>query len=94
VQNWTNVKKNRRLFLSYLAASPVLALSVREALAAAAELQVRPDDPYIWKPQDPNFLIQKAEDALDVFDFEPVAHKNIPLAHWGFMSTGADGEGT
>jgi 4-hydroxymandelate oxidase len=57
-------------------------------------MQTRADDPYIWKPYDPNYLIQKPEDALDVFEFEPVAHKNVPSAHWGFMSTGADGEGT
>jgi len=26
-----------------------------------------------------------------VFDFEPVAHKNLPPAHYGYMATGADG---
>ena len=31
---------------------------------------------------------------LDVFDFEPVARKNIPPAHWGYLATGVDGEDT
>jgi isopentenyl diphosphate isomerase/L-lactate dehydrogenase-like FMN-dependent dehydrogenase len=90
-----SIEKARRSFLMYLAASPVLALSSQDVLGAtAAELQTLAEDPYIWKPFDPNFLIDKPEDALDVFEFEPVAHKKVPLAHWGFMSTGADSEGT
>jgi hypothetical protein len=67
--NPANVVKNRRKFLQYLAASPVLAMSAREALANTAfELQTRPDDPYIWKPFDPNYIVTKPEDALDVFE--------------------------
>ncbi len=95
MKNFTKDEKSRRLFLQYLAASPVLGIGAKDALAAtAAELQDRPADPYVWKPYDPAYLIEKPEDALEVFEFEPVAHKNVPGAHWGFMSTGADGEGT
>ncbi len=39
-------------------------------------------------------LIGRAGDALDVFDFEPVAHRNIPPAHWGYLVSGVDGEDT
>ena len=93
--NPLNAARNRRWFLKYLAASPVLAASTREALAATvAEMQTRPDDPYIWRPFDPNYIIEKPDDALDLFDFEAAAHKKVSSAHWGFMSTGADGEGT
>ena len=93
--NHSDVTNARRKFLLFLAASPVLALTTETVMGAtAAELQVMAEDPYIWKPYDPNFLITRPEDALDVFEFEPVAHKNVPLAHWGFMSTGADSEGT
>jgi len=38
--------------------------------------------------------IDKAADALDVFDFEAVAQKTLPPAHWGYMATGVDGEET
>jgi isopentenyl diphosphate isomerase/L-lactate dehydrogenase-like FMN-dependent dehydrogenase len=31
-----------------------------------------------------------AKDALSVLDFEPLAHKALPPAHWGYMSTGVD----
>jgi 4-hydroxymandelate oxidase len=41
-----------------------------------------------------NPLIKSAADALDVFDFEPVAKQNIPPAHWGYMATGVDDDAT
>src|SRR5664279_4230640 len=31
-----------------------------------------------------------AKDALSVLDFEPLARKALPPAHWGYMSTGVD----
>ena len=30
------------------------------------------------------------KDPLSVLDFEPLAHKALPPAHWGYMSTGVD----
>jgi len=38
--------------------------------------------------------IEQAVDALDVFDFQSVAQKAIPPAHWGYLMTGVDGEDT
>jgi 4-hydroxymandelate oxidase len=35
-----------------------------------------------------------AKDALDVMDFEPLARKALPPAHWGYMATGVDDEVT
>src|ERR1051325_1357867 len=35
-----------------------------------------------------------AKDALSVLDFEPLAQKALPPAHWGYMSTGVDGDVT
>ena len=91
---------NRRRLLQFLAASPVIAGKAKDLMAAEGEYvpSARAEDPYIWKPYDPNFLLEKAEDALDVFDFEATAHKNMIASfsqtHWGFMSTGADSEDT
>src|SRR3954466_9167375 len=31
-----------------------------------------------------------AKDSLSVLDFEPLARKALPPAHWGYMSTGVD----
>ena len=39
----------------------------------------------------PDFLIQSAEDALDVFDFHTVAKHKLPPAHYGYLATGTDG---
>jgi isopentenyl diphosphate isomerase/L-lactate dehydrogenase-like FMN-dependent dehydrogenase len=43
--------------------------------------------------QEPD-LINAAKDALDVFDFEAVARKNMLPAHWGYLETGTDDDGT
>src|SRR5919201_6908362 len=43
--------------------------------------------------QDEN-LIAAAKEALDVFDFEPVARRKLPPAHWGYLATGTDDDGT
>ena len=80
---------NRRRFLKFLAASPLLAAS--EALAQ--ELQRLPD-PMVWGPRTLDRLIATPREALDVFDFELVAHRNVPLAHFGYMASGVDDEVT
>src|SRR5690242_5214574 len=41
--------------------------------------------PLLATPQDPS-----AKDAFSVLDFEPLAQKALPPAHWGYMSTGVD----
>ena len=38
--------------------------------------------------------IEKIEDALNVFDFETVARLKLPPAHWGYLATGTDSDGT
>lgn len=68
---------NRRRFLDYLAASPLLAGPLLAARTAAAQE-----------------LIGSPREALDVFDFEPVARKNLPPAHFAYMATGVDDEVT
>jgi 4-hydroxymandelate oxidase len=83
---------SRRHFLQILAASPLLAPA--GAAALAEELRSPPADPIAWAPRDPDALITDPKQALDVFDFEPVAHKNLPPAHFGYMATGADDEVT
>ena len=70
---------DRRLFLRWLAASPLYAgLPLAQAALAQA----------------PEALVTKAQDALDVFDMRAVAQKTIPTAHWGYLMTGVDGEAT
>lgn len=39
-------------------------------------------------------LLTDPAKAINVFDFEAVARKNVPVAHFGYMATGVDGERT
>ncbi len=72
----------RRAFLKFLAASPLYA-----GLPLAGGAFGQPGD-------GGEALVGKASEALDVFDLEKVAHRNIPAAHWGYLMTGVDGEET
>jgi len=47
-----------------------------------------------WAPRELVNVISDPKEALDVFDFEPVAKKNLPQAHFGYMATGIDDEVT
>jgi 4-hydroxymandelate oxidase len=44
--------------------------------------------------QDADPFITAPENAADVFDFERLARKNLPPAHWGYLATGVDGDAT
>ena len=78
---------DRRKFLKFLAASPLLA---NNALAEG----LRRPDPVEWAPYDSGKLISDPTQALNVFDFEPVMKANVPPAHFGYMATGVDDEMT
>ncbi len=82
---------NRRRFLQYLASSAAVSWS-GSALGQALEAREPLPDPMVWAPRDVNFLIPSPKDAINVFDFESVARKNIPPAHFGYMASGIDDE--
>src|SRR5437867_218108 len=83
---------SRRLFLKFLAASPLLAAS--DLAAMAAETPSRLPDPMVWSPRNLDKLIASPKEAINVFDFEPVMAKNVPPAHFGYMASGIDDEVT
>jgi len=84
----------RRRFVQFLAASPLLTSVRAPALAQSTSGPPRPPDPMVWAPRELGNLIADPKEALDVFDFEPVARKNVPPAHFGYMVTGIDDEVT
>ena len=84
--------ENRRRFMQFLAASP-LAGSL-PALAQVLEPKSRLPDPMMWGPLDAKQLIKSPKEAINVFDFEPVARQNVPPAHFGYMASGIDDEVT
>src|SRR6202140_2472873 len=82
----------RRQFLKFLSGSPLLAIP--GFAAWAAETPSRFPDPSIGGPFNPQHLIASPKDAINVFDFEPVARRNVPPAHFGYMASGIDDEVT
>src|SRR6201996_4799829 len=82
---------SRRRFLQYFAASPLFAADA--VLAHGAEVPAKLPDPMIWAPAGGD-LIDNPKLAINVFDFEPVARKNVPPAHFGYMASGLDDEVT
>ena len=85
---------SRRRFLQFLAASPLFTHTGAPAFAQNTPTPSRLPDPMSWGPRDLDNLISDPKQALDVFDFEPVAKKNVPPAHFGYMVTGIDDEVT
>src|SRR5690349_23389488 len=81
----------RREFLAFLLASPLLA-GVRSALGQTPSPRL--PDPMPWAPRDLESLIGSPKEALNVFDFEAVARKNLPPAHFGYLVAGVDDEVT
>ena len=74
---------DRREFLKFLAGSPLLLVcpGLLEAFTQATS-------------QTATATLASAADALDVYDFEAMARRVLPPAHWGYMATGVDGEET
>src|SRR5512135_1600499 len=83
---------SRRRFLQYCAASPLLASSGFAAQAWEAPSNL--PDPMMWAPPGSTDLIKTPKEAINVFDFEPVARQNVPPAHFGYMASGVDDEVT
>jgi 4-hydroxymandelate oxidase len=87
--------ESRRRFLKFISGSPLLAYS--GLAGSAADGPVAPNklpDPIMWGPLKTEELIASPKDAINVFDFEPVARNNIPPAHFGYMASGIDDEVT
>ena len=98
---------SRRRFLAFLAGSPLLAASgldrsLLDALrspssgadTATLDLAERLTNTASAHPVRQPPPITRPAEALDVFDFEPVAQRNIPVAHWGYLATGSDDDAT
>src|SRR5215467_10052893 len=93
------LNRTRRKFLRMLAASPVLAsshlLSNSVAnLLSANDVTEKGFRGWLENLQQSNDVISSPDQALDVMDFEPAARKAIPPAHFGYLATGVDDDGT
>ena len=89
---------SRRQFLNFLAASPFLAAAGLDASTLARLFDAGPrgaeDALQLAQQLAQPATIRTPKEALSVFDFEPVARQRIPVAHWGYLATGTDDDGT
>jgi isopentenyl diphosphate isomerase/L-lactate dehydrogenase-like FMN-dependent dehydrogenase len=69
----------RRQFLQFLAASPLL--TTYEAFAAEVEETL-------------GARLKNPSDVINVFEMEQVARENVPYAHFGYLASGTDSDGT
>ena len=82
--NYESVE-NRRQFLRFLTGTPLLASSGILPLLARK----------VWAADElPEELITAAGDALNVFDFHPVAKSMLSPAHYGYTVSGTDSDET
>lgn len=101
-------RESRRHFLRYLAASPLFAAAGLSPNALARLLEVRADEGAdsrnpafgsdgVWREVEQvqqDTLIRSPDQALSVLDFEPAAKARIPVAHFGYIASGVDDDGT
>jgi (S)-2-hydroxy-acid oxidase len=93
------LSKTRRKFLRMLAASPLLAgthllSNSLTNLLAAGDVTERSFRGWLENLQQSDELISSPDQALEVMDFEPVARKVVPPAHFGYLATGVDDDAT
>ncbi len=89
----------RRRFLRMLAASPLFAGShfFGSSLTNLLAPNVMPDSKAFAVPemlQQSDEVISSPDQAFDVMDFEAAARKALPPAHFGYLATGVDDDGT
>ena len=94
----TDTSRARRRFLQFLAESPLayalgVALPLRE-LAAQERALAAQDDAVLGGALKWPELIKSADEALNVWDFEPVMRNAVGAHHYAYMAQGADDLGT
>jgi len=95
----TELIKTRRKFLHMLSASPLLAspgllAGTLSHLLAAGEVTESTFRSWLDSLAQSDEVISSPDQALEVMDFEPAARKALPPAHFGYLATGVDDDGT
>ena len=91
--------RTRRKFLKMLSASPLLASpdllgATFASLLAAGEVTEKKFLGWLDSLQQNDEVISTPDQALEVMDFEAAARKALPPAHFGYLATGVDDDGT
>lgn len=95
----TDTAISRRRLLEFFFASPILASGAVGTLATLLEsgtsdALAQSYDVLRQAPVMNGDLIASPAQALNVFDFEMVAKKELPPAHYGYLASGVDGDET
>ena len=95
----TDQVKTRRKFLQMLSGSPLLAgpgllAGSFSSLPAGSEVTDKKFLGWFDSLQQSDAVITSPDQAFDVMDFEPAARKALPPAHFGYLATGVDDDGT
>ncbi|GBD47740.1 alpha-hydroxy acid oxidase [Methylopila sp. Yamaguchi] len=90
---------DRRNFIRFLAASPVMTPTAVRTLVGSLALGstnafAQSYDVLRAPTQAVGDVIAAPEQALNVMDFEPAAKKALPPAHYGYLASGVDGDET
>ena len=86
--------ESRRKFLRYLALSPAVAGVMRMARPLGTWAQDREMGAVPAMPGQSADFVKSADQALDVMEFEPLARKALPPAHFAYLATGVDDDVT
>ena len=96
--NGGETQLSRRKLLEFLSASPILApgavATVAGFLGGSSSALAQSYDVLRQAPVLDGDLIANPAQALNVFDFELVAKKVLPPAHYGYLASGVDGDET
>lgn len=93
----SGLSESRRRFLRYLMLSPAMAspaLLMHPGWNAFGIAMHRSKTLAVVETPAAIVEITSADQALDVMDFEPIARKVLPPAHFAYLATGVDGDAT
>jgi isopentenyl diphosphate isomerase/L-lactate dehydrogenase-like FMN-dependent dehydrogenase len=85
---------SRRRFLRFVAESPLLAAAGGLGGIAALRGAAAQDDSVLAGSLKRNEVIGSVDEALNVWDFEPVLRNNVNAGHYAYLAQGADDFGT
>ena len=87
---------NRRVFLKFLASSPLIASFGSLSFMFNNEQELNAIDSPDFRELEARIdeLITSPQEAINVFDFESVARENLPSAHYGYLATGVESDRT
>jgi len=87
---------SRRAFLKFLASSPLLLSFGSLSFLFSNEQEPNAIDSLVFRELEEliDELISSPEEAINVFDFEPVAQVKLPPAHYGYLATGVEDDRT